>query len=339
VKAAPLQVGIVGAGRIGFKRAQEAARCEQTRVAAVADVDGVRARELADQFGATAHDSWESLVSNTDLDIVVVATTHNSLAPVSLVALRSGKHVLCEKPLALNAREAREVVDEAARRGRILKTGFNHRHHPAVHEAFCLAQSGAIGRLMHIRCRYGHGGRAGYDREWRADPAISGGGELQDQGAHALDLFRWFLGEFSEIHAFLSTSFWDMPVEDNAFCTLRTRAGQVATLHASWTQWKNLFSFEVFGDMGYLLVDGLGGNYGTERLTIGRRPPEFGRPEEQVREYTGADQSWTEEWNEFISAIREQRRPLADGEDGWHVLKLIEAANESSRARRVVFLE
>ena len=327
-----LRVGIVGAGRIGAKRAREVTRAPDARLVAVVDQDEQRARALAQSYGARAGTNWGALVTAPDIDAVVVATTHNWLAPISLAALEAHKHVLCEKPLAMTVAAAERLVAAAARHGRKLKTGFNHRHHPALWEAHALAQAGRIGRLLWLRCRYGHGGRAGYEREWRANPAESGGGELLDQGIHALDLFRWFLGEFSEVSAVLARTFWPVAVEDNAFCTLRTPSGQVATLHASWTQWKNLFSFEVFGEHGYLIVEGLGGNYGQEQLIIGRRPAEFGAPVEERMAFDGEDCSWAKEWEEFVSAIREDRRPLADGFDGWQALRLVDAAYESARA-------
>lgn len=331
-----LRVGIIGSGLIGGKRARALVSSGAARLVAFVDTNEERARALAQQYGCEAAADWRKLVSGSDVDAVIVATTHNWLAPISLAALESRKHVLCEKPLAMNPQQAQQLVDCATHNGVKLKTGFNHRHHPALREAHSLAEAGKIGRLMFIRCRYGHGGRAGYEREWRADPEQSGGGELQDQGAHALDLFRWFLGDFGQVYAVLTNRFWHMSVEDNAFCTLTTPTGEVATLHASWTQWKNLFSFEVFGELGYLVAEGLGGSYGQERLHIGRRPEQFGSPEETVVEYNGEDSSWVDEWKEFVSAIREDRRPLADGYDGYQVLRLIWAANESSRLRQVV---
>ena len=106
---------------------------------------------------------------------------------------------------------------------------------------------------------------AAADRVLRADPAISGGGELLDQGAHLLDLSRWLLDDFESALAHTQTAFWDMPVEDNAFVLLLTAAGQVASLHVSWTQWRNLFSLEVFGRDGYAIAEGLGGGGRTGR--------------------------------------------------------------------------
>lgn len=333
-----LRVVIVGAGRMGARRAREVVRSRDARLVAVVDQDEQRARTLAKQYGCQAHRDWEGLLEGPEIDAVVVATTHNWLAPISLAGLSAHKHVLCEKPLAMNAAEARSLVECAARNGTKLKTGFTLRHHRALRRAHALAQGGRIGRLLFIRSRYGHGGRVGYEKEWRADPAQSGGGELLDQGIHALDLFRWFLGEFSEVCAVLANTFWPMPVEDNVFCTLRTTNGQVASLHASWTQWKNLFSFEVFGEEGYLVVEGLGSSYGREKLVVGRRQPRFGVPEEEVILYGEDDCCWAEEWREFVSAIREDRPPLGDGYDGWQALRLVQAAYESAQQGRVIAL-
>jgi predicted dehydrogenase len=164
-------------------------------------------------------------------------------------------------------------MDKAARtNGVILKTGFNHRHHPAIFEAHALLSEGAIGQVYYARCIYGHGGRPGYEKEWRAGKDISGGGELLDQGVHVVDLFRWFLGDFEEAVGYTQTCYWPMEVEDNAFAIFRTSGGRTAMMHTSWTQWKNRFTFEVYGEAGYLIVEGLGGSYGTEKLIIGRRP-------------------------------------------------------------------
>ena len=165
---------------------------------------------------------------------------------------------------------------------------------------------------MFIRARYGHGGRIGYDKEWRADPAISGGGELIDQGVHLIDLARWFLGDFSEVSGFATTYFWQMPVDDNGFLLLKTPKKQVAFLHASCTEWKNLFSMEIYGKTGKLVIEGLGGSYGVERLHLYKMLPEMGPPETTVWEYPMADNSWQIEFSEFLTDIQ-QKRPSNPG--------------------------
>lgn len=232
------------------------------------------------------------------------------------------------------------MVQAAERHGVRLKTGFNHRHHPAVARAHELAEAGDIGPLLGIRAAYGHGGRPGYDQEWRGDAALAGGGELLDQGVHLVDLCRWFLGDFSSVSGAVATWYWDVePLEDNGFALLRTSVGQVATLHSSWTQWKNLFRFEIFGRDGYLLIQGLGGSYGPERLVLGRRRPESGPPDETVWEFAGEDRSWELEWTEFSQAIAEDRRPIGDGRDGLAAALLMDAIYASARKGAVVAVE
>jgi len=177
---------------------------------------------------------------------------------------------------------------------------------------------------MYVRGRYGHGGRVGYEGEWRAQPERSGGGELIDQGIHLIDLARWFLGDFEDVQGFAHTYYWDMPVEDNGFMLLKTAKRQAALLHASWTEWKNLFSFEVFGREGKLEMTGLGGSYGTERLAYYRMRPEMGPPETTIWEYPMPDTSWDVEFAEFIEDIRLGRQPAASLDDARAALQIVQ---------------
>ncbi len=112
----------------------------------------------------------------------------------------------------------------------------------------------------------------------------------------------------------------------------------MASLHASCTQWKNLFSLEIMGRDGYLAVEGLGRSYGLERLSWGRRRPESGPPDEQLFEFTGEDGSWEAEWGEFVAAIAQGRSPLADGRAGLRAIEATFAVYESSRTGRMVRL-
>src|SRR5262249_14560120 len=153
---------------------------------------------------------------------VLISAVHKALPEITLEAVRHGKHCLVEKPAARRASELDAVVAEAGQSGALVRVGFNHRYHPAVLKARELVPAGAVGELMFLRARYGHGGRVGYEREWRADPDLSGGGELIDQGTHLIDLARAFLGDFAHVEGFAATYFWDMPVDDNAFVVLRT---------------------------------------------------------------------------------------------------------------------
>ena len=159
-------VAIIGAGLIGTKRAQALTAFSDFRLKVVADINKQAANKLAGQFGAETATDWHMVVNRPDIDFVIVSTYNSALSLIGIAALKNSKHVLCEKPLGRNAEEARSIL-ECARDGIVLKTGFNHRHHPAITKAKGLVDKGEIGRLLFLRCRYGHGGRPGYEKEWR----------------------------------------------------------------------------------------------------------------------------------------------------------------------------
>ncbi len=322
----PLRIGIVGCGLIGKKRAEAARRLGHT-VAAVADPDAARAGALAEAHGAQVCPDPAALAA-LPLDLAVVATPHDALATLAARMIADGKHVLIEKPGARYARELAPLAAAARQRGVQVRVGFNHRYHPAVQKARALAAAGAAGDLLYVRGRYGHGGRLGYEKEWRFKPEISGGGEAIDQGTHLVDLARWFLGDFTAVDGHAASFFWPGRVEDNAFFLLRTAQGQVAQLHASWTEWKNLFSFEIFGRTAKIMIDGLGGSYGTERLTFYRMKPEMGPPETESWEFPGPDLSWDAELAAFADDIRLGRAPepgLADAAAALTIAQSIRA--------------
>jgi len=292
---------ILGCGRIGTKRA-EALRAAGHRICFVADPIGERAAKLAAQTEAKCASNEKALASPA-VEAVAIATTNRWLAPCTIAALGAGKHVLVEKPAARSVAEIDPVIAAAEASGKQVQVGFNHRYHAGLQQVRKWIDSGVTGPLMFLRGRYGHGGRVGYEQEWRADPAISGGGELIDQGVHLIDLARWILGELSQVEGHAATYFWKMPVEDNAFLSLRTAAGQTAWLQVSCTEWKNLFSLEIYGRDAKLEVQGLGGSYGLERAILYRMLPEMGPPETVMYEYPGVDRSWRLEIADFERAV------------------------------------
>jgi predicted dehydrogenase len=317
-----MRIAIVGCGAIGGKRARSLPR--ECSIAVCCDVDVGKAVALSQQYpGSEGSSDWQATVERPDVAAVVVATTHNMLAPVTAAAAAAGKHVLVEKPCARTADELDCVIQIARRSSVRVRAGYNHRFHPAPQKAREIFDSGALGPLMFIRGRYGHGGRPGYDKEWRAVPEISGGGEAIDQGVHLIDLARWFAGDFPHVQGHAGTYFWDMPVEDNCFFLLRTAANQVAFLHASWTEWKNLFSFEIYGRDGKLDIQGLGGSYGPERVAFYRMLPGMGPPETTIWEFPMPDDSWQREFHEFMDDIRLEREPRPGLEDARAALRIV----------------
>ena len=322
------RIALIGCGFIGRKRL---AALPAGDFAAACDLEIGRAEQLvASARTGYATDDAARVLADPAIDAVIVCTLNAALAPLALAAIRAGKHVLVEKPGAISTKQADELIDAARAASVRVRVGFNHRFHPALLQARSLYESGALGPLMFIRGRYGHGGRVGYDREWRADPTLSGGGELIDQGVHLIDLAGWFLGDFARIEGHASTSFWDMPVDDNAFLNLRTAAGQTAWLQVSCTEWKNLFSLEIYGRTGKLHVEGLGGSYGVERLTFHRMLPEMGPPETTAWEYPRGDDSWRLEIAEFFTDIRTGREPQPGLREARAALAVVERIHAAS---------
>ena len=322
-----LGVGVVGCGAIGGRRAGQLPHGLQ--LAACYDVDRARAEELTRTAGTPSTavaSSVEELLDDPAVQLVIVATVHEALAAVALRAVEAGRHVLVEKPGAVSAAELRAVRDVAVARGVCARVGFNHRFHPAILQLLEAVRGGAFGGLLFVRARYGHGGRVGYEREWRADRNVSGGGELIDQGSHLIDLTRFLFGDAELAFAELRTAFWPMDVEDNAFVALRPRSGGFAWLHASWTEWKNMFSYEVMLERAKLEVTGLGGSYGPERLVVHEMQPEMGPPPSWCREWPGDDLSWQRELADMAAAIAGEPSIGATLDDAMATLSLIEQA-------------
>jgi predicted dehydrogenase len=318
----PPRVAIIGCGLVGEKRVKLLA---PGAVTVACDLNLERAKKLAALTpGCEATDSVEKTVTSANVDCVMIATLNAALAPIAKQALAAGKHVLAEKPGAISLREMEELEAISKQTGALYRIGYNHRYHPAFLKAREIFESGTLGPMMFLRGRYGQGGRIGYDKEWRADPGLSGGGELIDQGVHLIDLAGIFLGEFTQVEGHVATYFWNMPVDDNAFLSLRNAEGKTAWLHASCTEWKNMFSLEIYGRDGKLQMDGLGRSYGVEKLTYYKMLPQMGPPETSVWEFPGEDDSWKIEMLEFFEDIRLKRTPQPGFKEAKAVLQVVE---------------
>ncbi|WP_342146844.1 Gfo/Idh/MocA family oxidoreductase [Rickettsiella endosymbiont of Aleochara curtula] len=323
-----MNVAIIGCGLIGNKRAQY---LKGGHLLYCVDKNLQRAQNLAIQSpGCQVLSSWQEVMTKSEIDIVIIATTHEVLTEISLAAIKAKKNVLIEKPGARFSKELEPVMAAMKNSNVVAKVGFNHRYHKALSKAYEIYQTGELGELMFIRGRYGHGGRIGYDKEWRSNPELSGGGELLDKGIHLVDLSRWFLGEFAEVDGFAHTYYWDRPVDDNGFILLRTAAKQTAFLHASCTEWKNLFSFEIYGKKAKLEIQGLGGSYGVERLSYFKMLPEMGPPETNIWEYPMGDDSWQLEFTALLDDIKYQRPANPGLKDAHAALTIVEKVAQGS---------
>lgn len=316
-----MNIAIIGCGAVGQKRA---ASLGDNVLKAVADVQIEKAIHLATLYeNVKIFEDWRKLIDLPEVDIVIVSVTNNWLAPITRAAIETGKHVLVEKPGAMNWREMEPLVEKAKEYKVNVKIGYNLRYHPVFLKMVDIINMYDLGEIMFIRGRYGHGGRMGYDKEWRANPKLSGGGELIDQGVHLIDLSRWLLGDFNKVSGSVHTYFWDMEVEDNAFICLENKFGSVAWLQASCTEWKNMFSFEIYFKKAKIHIEGLGGSYGTEKLTLYQMKPEMGIPDTTIWEFHN-DDSFKKEFEDFVERIENDRDVRPNLEDGVEILKIVD---------------
>ncbi len=247
-----LRFALIGCGDIGILRAQALARAAGCRLVVTADTDAAKAATVAAIVpGAVSVADWRLAIARDDVDAVIVSTPPSLHQEMTIAALEAGKHVLCEKPLARTPDECRAMVAAAERTGRRLATGFNYRFYPSFSKARALLDSGIIGELDHIRS-YGGYSATSHNQPWVHDAGTVGGGALRDIGIHLIDLTRDFLGDVAEVKGVSSGRVWKYPgCEDNGFALLTSSRGNLAAVHASWTEWRKYqFRIEIYGSRG-----------------------------------------------------------------------------------------
>jgi predicted dehydrogenase len=334
----PLRAGIVGYGYMGEIRRRTCDTHPELELVSLCDPR----LETSPSAGVQLFPGWEAVVDD-DLDVVFVCTPNNLTPDVVVRALERGRHVFCEKPPGRCLADIQRIVDaERAHPEAKLIFGFNHRHHPGVVDAKAIVDSGSLGRILTLRGLYGKSGGDGFEKSWRNNPDVGGGGILLDQGIHMLDLFRVFCGDFDEVMGMASTLHWNIPMEDNAFVLLRNPQGQMAQLHSSATQWKHTFRLEIGLEKGYLSISGLlskTGSYGRETLVIGRRPSRgetvaVGNPREELTYYDN-DTSWDFEVDHFVQSIR-RNTPVEHGTslDALRVMEIVDKVYQQAAVAR-----
>lgn len=316
-----ITVAIIGAGLIGKKRALLFPK--NVKLKTVCDVNPERGQAFAQEFNCGYTPDADEIFNDSQIDVVFIATTHNWLAPLAVKAIKKGKHVFMEKPGGRNEEDLKKVITAHKKNPVAIMLGYNHRYHPAFLKAKELVDSGKYGDVLFIRAKYGHGGRIGYEKEWRFIKEISGGGELIDQGPHLIDLTRLFVGYMDRVKSFTATKFWNTPEEDTAFFMLRNKKNQLAHLSVSCVEWKNLFVFEIMLKTAKIQIDGLGGSYGKEKLTLYKMKQEMGPPDVEEIEFEGNDNSWLYEMNLFFNRVQKKNYNDDELQNGLYVLKTI----------------
>ncbi len=342
-----LKVGLIGAGAIGAVRASALAKSKDLELVAIHDLSKERARAAAPN--ARLFDTAEALVDAPDIDAVIISTPPSFHEDLTIRALGAGKHVLTEKPMAASVAACRRMIEAAERANRVLTVGFNHRYFKAVKMVRDAVQSGALGRLSHVRAYAGHAGLAEFKAPWMYDRDVMGGGALMDNGTHVLDLVRYVMGDFGEVFGYESSAVWQLKAEDNALALFRASSGAIGSLQASWSEWKGYrFHIEAYGDRGMARA-----YYAPMMATVITMDKPGGKPR-VARHFFPADilrekmQGWQstvilafcEEFADFAALVRGDPGSgrIATGRDGLRAVEVAHAVYESSQTGKAVRL-
>ncbi|MDD3375229.1 MAG: Gfo/Idh/MocA family oxidoreductase [Candidatus Omnitrophica bacterium] len=300
-----INFGIVGYGKMGKIRYETLSEMDGCCVKSIYEAaEGVEFPE-----DVTIARFPDDIFTNPDIDAVVISTPNHFIKEYVVKSLEQGKHVFAEKPPGRDLEEVcamREALNKA--KDSKLMFGFNHRHHESMIKAKSLIDSGEYGKVLWMRGRYGKSVDDTFFGNWRSKKDLAGGGIFLDQGIHMLDLFLMFCKDFDEVKALVSNLYWHLDIEDNVFAIFHNKEGQVASLHSTMTQWRHIFSLEIFLEHGYMTINGLktsSNSYGDEILTVAKNrslPPAASWTDEEKHAYH-VDTSWKTELEIFVDAV------------------------------------
>lgn len=317
---------IIGYGKMGVIRYDTLKKIPGCKVKWVCEV---KSTKFPSDVKSTSN--VDDIFTDKDVDAVIVSAPNNFLKEYVIKGLSKGKHIFCEKPPGRNMAELEEMI-QAEKKNKPLKLmfGFNHRHHESIIYTKKLIDGNEYGKILWMRGRYGKSVDENFFSNWRSKKELAGGGIFLDQGIHMLDLFLMFCDDFQEVKAEVSNLYWNLDIEDNVFAIFKNKRGQVASLHSTMTQWRHLFSLEIFLERGYITINGLktsSGTYGDEDMTIARnrsKPPAAVWTEEENHVFH-TDYSWEKELKVFVDSIRNNEDiPVGNTKDAYKLMKLVE---------------
>jgi len=212
----------------------------------------------------------------------------------------------------------------------ILMYGFNHREHESIKKIKEITVKNKYGRLLWMRGRYGKSVDAQFYKDWRSKKEFAGGGILLDQGIHMVDIMMHLSDGFNKILSSVTNNYWDLDIEDNVFAIFENTKNKIsASLHSTITQWRHLFSLEVFYERGYIVLNGLktsSNSYGKEILTIAQnrsKPPEANWTKQKKIIYK-YDKSWENELINFYKAIKYNKKYSANSRAAYSLMQIID---------------
>jgi 1,5-anhydro-D-fructose reductase (1,5-anhydro-D-mannitol-forming) len=321
-----IRIGFLGFGKMGNIRYQTFKQMEQCEALAVYEYYD----EIVTPENLKRVNSAEEIITSKDLNTVVISVPNYLIKPYVIASIESGKHVFCEKPPGINLSEVMAMKKALTNSGCKLMFGFNHRHHKSIIKAKEVVSSGRFGDILWMRGRYGKSVPKSFFQDWRSKKQFAGGGIFLDQGIHMLDLFMNLVGKFDEVKSFVSNLYWKGDVEDNVFALFKNNKGQVASLHSTMTQWRHLFSLEIFLEHGYIALNGLktsSNSYGKEKLTIAMNrtdAPAAAWSDEEQHTFS-TDDSWERELTIFRDAILHDRPIDTCGvEDAIQLMEMVD---------------
>ncbi|MED3942133.1 Gfo/Idh/MocA family protein [Priestia megaterium] len=337
---AKVKIGVIGCGSIAQHRhLPEYKMNEQVELVAVCDINTERANSVAQQYGVKAYTNYEELLASGTVEAVSVCTPNYLHAPISVAALNSGVHVLCEKPMATSEEEAKAMIEAAKTNGKKLMIGHNQRFVASHQKARELIEKGEIGKIYSFRTAFGHGGPEGWSVDgkdswfFKKDEAFIGA--MGDLGVHKTDMLRYILNEeIVEVGAFVESNAKDFAnVDDNAVCVLKTQSGIIGTLAASWAyNGKEDNSTIVYGEKGILRLEddptySLVAQYATGEVVN----YELGK----IQSNDEGGQSNSHVIEQFVEAVAEDKESPVPGEEGLKSLAVILAALKSSQTKQI----
>lgn len=344
-----LRVGLVGAGAISIQHVEALAALPSTRLVAVASASEDRARALGEAQGVPWTTRLEELLARPDVDAVTICSPSGLHPAQALAALRAGKHVLIEKPIALSVADADAVIAEATARGLVAAVVSQRRFEPAVR---ALRDAVATGRLGRISLVIAEGlyfrPQSYYDSAaWRGTTALDGG-VLMNQAIHTIDLIRWVGGPVVAVGGHVATLGHAMEAEDTAALTIRFASGALGSMCATTcVSPEQPVELRVYGERGHVRltgadvaeweVPGTDAPSGTDEAADDPRT-EAGGPA-VTRTWGTSAAGYLRQYADFVEAVRSGRPPAVTAQDGRDAVAIVAGVYESSRTGREVHID
>jgi len=340
-----VRLGVIGAGKIvRVRHLPEAKSNPHVETIAICDAVQARANEMAEEYHCKAYSDYKEILKNPTIDAVVVAATNATHAVMTIDALNAGKHVLCEKPMAIRLDDAQKMIDAAENNSKQLMIGHNQRLEIGHKKAKEIIQSGKLGKVLTFNTTFGHPGSEDWAVEgkktWFYKKAVAGLGVLGDLAIHKLDLVRWLLDDdYTQVSAFMDTlskTYTDgslIDLEDNALCLLRTKKGALGTLSASWSYAKEKNSTTIYCQNGVLEI-----YTDPEFQIIVNYNHQQGEFYKLGRKSTNVEQLNSGVIDAFIHALVNHQDVPIPGIEGYKALEAVMACQQSAKTGSVVNL-